>query len=145
MSRKLTDISSSEIDSALEYAHKPATTFSLAKIPLDKISIKPEMHFRAELKEIVVDAYSRGIERWGPKSALDVFDVDGELILVDGFHRAAAYKKAGIDEVVAKIRKGTMVEATKFSILANRDHGYRQSKEDRGKAMAAYAKLSTVA
>ena len=59
MNRKLTDISSAEIDAALEFAHKPATTFSLAKIPLSKISIKKEMHFRAELKENVVDAYAR--------------------------------------------------------------------------------------
>lgn len=144
MNRKLTDISSAEIDAALEFAHKPATTFSLAKIPLSKISIKKEMHFRAELKENVVDAYARGISNWGPKSALDVFDVDGELILVDGFHRAAAYKKAGIEDVVAKIRKGTLQSATQFSILANRDHGYRQSKDDRDTAMAAYAKMSNV-
>jgi hypothetical protein len=141
MSAKLTDISTAQIDEALEFAFKPATTFALAKIPLDKISVRKDMFYRAELKQNVVDAYARGISVWGVKSALDVFDVDGELILADGFHRAAAYAKAGVPDVVVKIRKGTLEDAQMFSILANRDHGYRQSKDDREVAMAAYARL----
>jgi hypothetical protein len=139
--KKISSISTLDIDEALEFASKPASTFFLAKIPLSKISIKDEMHHRAELKQNVVSAYARGISAWGPKSALDVFDVDGEMILVDGFHRAAAYAKAGVSDVVVKIRKGSAKDATLFSILANREHGYRQSKDDRDKAIAAYSKI----
>lgn len=55
--------------------------------------------------------------------------------LVDGYHRYYAYKKAGIDDVEAKIEKGSLRDAILFAVGANSNHGLRRTSEDKRKAV----------
>jgi hypothetical protein len=55
--------------------------------------------------------------------------------LVDGFHRVAAAKQAGITELPFTEKSGTYREALLFSLGVNSIHGLRRSNEDKRKAV----------
>jgi hypothetical protein len=55
--------------------------------------------------------------------------------LVDGFHRVAAAKQAGITELPFIEKSGTYREALLFSLGVNSIHGLRRSNEDKRKAV----------
>src|SRR5208282_4488739 len=62
---------------------------------------------------------------------------DGEtLYLAEGFHRAAACKKAGINEVQVEIYKGTRNDAVLHAAGSNVTHGLRRSREDKRRAVS---------
>jgi len=67
-------------------------------------------------------------EAWPP---VTVFH-DGESYwLADGFHRVAAAERAGIEAFQAKIERGELREAIKYSLSANRGHGIRRTNQDK--------------
>lgn len=57
------------------------------------------------------------------------------LWLVDGWHRTAAYERAGEAVIQAEIVDGTWRDAVLASIGANAEHGIRRSNEDKVKAV----------
>lgn len=63
---------------------------------------------------------------------------DGErYILSDGFHRRAAAIRAGLREIAANVRPGTLVDAIEDSAAANKEHGLRREKGDKRRAVEA--------
>ena len=61
---------------------------------------------------------------------------DGESYhLGDGFHRVAAAKRAGRDEIEAEIRQGTRRDAILHSVGANATHGLRRTNADKRRAV----------
>lgn len=63
--------------------------------------------------------------------AVEVFLVDGAMVLVDGDHRIKARMRQGADSVVALcVGEGTMQDALRHALRANRAHGIRLSPAD---------------
>lgn len=62
---------------------------------------------------------------------------DGRLILTNGFHRVAAAKKAGRDQISATITNGTLQQAIWVAVAANKTNGVRRNPEDIRKAIEA--------
>lgn len=56
---------------------------------------------------------------------------DDALWLVDGFHRVAAAKLAGISHIQAVIEVGSQLDAKKRSLSANARHGARRTNADK--------------
>ncbi len=61
--------------------------------------------------------------------------------LVAGFHRYAAYQKAGITECEVEIRDGTLTDAWLAGWASNLTHGLRYKSEDKRKAAVTALKL----
>lgn len=57
-------------------------------------------------------------------------------VLVAGFHRLPAYRKAGIEEAEVEVRKGTYAEAWLGGYLSNLNNGLRYTNDDKRKAVA---------
>lgn len=61
-----------------------------------------------------------------------VFDVEGEYILVDGWHRVAALQVSGNSEIEVEVRVGTQEDALDYSrFTANKKNGLRLSSKDK--------------
>ena len=80
-------------------------------------------------KQVVVDPEGAS---W---PAVLVFD-DGERKWVaDGFHRAAAAREAGIEQLQCEVRPGSLRDAVCYSLSANARHGLRRTREDKRRAV----------
>jgi uncharacterized ParB-like nuclease family protein len=81
----------------------------------------------AELAELVQEG-----ERLPP---LEVFH-DGQLyVLVDGFHRLAAYAKAGAREAECEVHEGSLRDALLRAAQVNERHGLRRDRETKRRAV----------
>lgn len=109
-------------------------TYTEQTIPLDRIVADPTVQIRKALRE---DAVTRYMDSFGFLPPVDVFDVDGILLLADGFHRfSAATRLAAKGELVpaelrAKVYLGTREEALEFAVLANAATGEKLTPEER--------------
>jgi hypothetical protein len=107
----------------------------IQKLELEKIMVKGEIQQRAGLNFDYIDELSDEIANGSVLPPLDVFDVAGELEVVDGFHRLEAYKRAGVDRVEVNIIKGTERDATLHAVGANAEHGLRRKNADKRRAV----------
>ena len=84
----------------------------------------------------LVDEYAEQMTGgYGTFPPVEVFHVDGKLVVVDGFHRVQAARKAALKEILANVRQGNADEALLFSVKANATHGLRRSNEDKRRAV----------
>jgi ParB-like chromosome segregation protein Spo0J len=94
--------------------------------------IQARVNFDAD----AVNDYAEALENGATFPPVVVFH-DGERHwLADGFHRVAAFKKAGREEIECDIRSGTQRDAILFAVGANSAHGLRRSNSDKRKAVS---------
>lgn len=74
------------------------------------------------LNDEVVLKYAELIKEGEEFPEIQVVDVEGRLVVVDGFHRIAAYEENDMDMISADIIPGTMKDAIWLSLGTNR-HG----------------------
>lgn len=106
---------------------------SIAAITVDhkfQSRVATSMDHVQEITRAVQDGWS------GESRPVDVFEVvPGKYILVDGFHRIAAFRKAGKTAVPATVHQGSMSDAVAFAAHANVEHtALKVTMEDRKKA-----------
>lgn len=112
--------------------------FELAEavvIARKELTVSPKYQMREQMDHSVIDDYAENLDKLPP---VRVFDVDGELVLVDGFHRYFAHERAEAEDVPAKVIKGTEEDAMKYAMVANFAHlqgGSKPSKDDQKKAI----------
>lgn len=116
-------------------------------VPLQEIVLRKGTQTRAEIQSDAVedyaDVYRRDSKLLPP---LTLFRLDGELVLVDGFHRHQAATVAGLKSVLCEIRTGTLDDALTFALSSNVEHGIRRTAADKRRAvercLEAWPKLS---
>jgi hypothetical protein len=91
---------------------------------------------RAGIDQAVVAEYASAIGEGADFPPLVVFSVGEELWLADGFHRLAAYRAAGVEEVDCLLKRGTQRDAVLWSVGANSTHGLRRSNQDKRNAVS---------
>ena len=64
-----------------------------------------------------------------------VFHDGTKYWLADGFHRVAAAKRAGVDEINTEVRQGTRRDAVLYSVGANATHGLPRKNADKRRAV----------
>jgi hypothetical protein len=78
-------------------------------------------------------AFFRGGETPPP---LEVFEVEGELVVVDGFHRLEAGRRAGVVTLPVKIvGKGSMADAQRHALGTNQKPGLPRTRADKRRAV----------
>jgi hypothetical protein len=91
---------------------------------------------RAGIDQAVVAEYAVAIGEGADFPPLVVFSDGEELWLADGFHRLAAYRAAGVEEVDCLLKHGTQRDAVLWSVGANSTHGLRRSNQDKRNAVS---------
>jgi hypothetical protein len=107
-------------------------------LPVSAIKVDPACQARASMNDDTVAEYVEIMREKGddPFPAIVVLHDGTDYWLSDGFHRYAAAKKAELDCLKSRIRKGTRREAILNSVGANASHGLRRTNADKRRAVS---------
>lgn len=107
----------------------------MTMLKLETIRTDGGTQSRAALNPAVVEDYAQIVRDGTDFPPVVVFHDGKKYWLADGFHRLAAYEKAGAVEIEADIRQGTKRDAILFSVGANSDHGLPRTNDDKRRAV----------
>jgi hypothetical protein len=90
-------------------------------LAISEIRRLPELQPRASLNTERIEQYAEAYRRGDAMPYLVVFQVDGEFLLTQGFHRIAGAEAAGMPSVLCEVCPGTKAAATWDAATSNRD------------------------
>jgi len=102
-------------------------------VSLDKIYIDPALFVRSHPREDVIDEYAQSASECACFKPIDLFrnGPPGFHILADGYHRVRAFQRARKKVIRAIIHEGGQLEALRFALAANTQHGIRRTNADK--------------
>ena len=103
----------------------------IARIRLDE-----RTQTRAEMRQDVIEDYAEVLTDGRELPPVVLFTEDGEeFVIGDGFHRVAAYVRAGRFEIPANVITGDVRAALLHAAGANHQHGLRRTADDKRRAV----------
>lgn len=106
------------------------------KVNINELNM--DLQTRAETNGDVVAEYAAQMREGTVYDPVTVFRESPEATpvwLVDGFHRVAAYREVGVDEIEAHVVYGNRSAALTHALKANAKHGLRRSNADKRHAL----------
>lgn len=88
---------------------------------------------RASIDEETVAEYAEAMSEGAVFPPIELYDVGGKIVIVDGWHRYMAAVKCGFVDIQATTRKGTPDEALSSALGCNHKHGLKLSSADKRK------------
>ncbi len=110
----------------------------IRELPIDELILDPNLYLRDRLDDYTVERYA---DAWGRMPPVTVFDVEGQWLLADGFHRHAAAVMLGRRTIPAEVREGTMSDALDFVASVNLFHGLPLTRAERRRAVEVKLRL----
>lgn len=105
--------------------------------PIAEIVADDRLQTREALDLDALAEYAEAYAAKAPMPPVSVYEVDGALLLVDGYHRHAAAVAAGLGWIEAVVvGRGSWEEAEVAALGANRSHGVRRSIETKRRVLA---------
>jgi hypothetical protein len=92
------------------------------------------------IDQAVVDEYADAIDAGAFFPPLKAVHDGKTYWLYSGFHRHAAYRKAGVTDVEVEVVDGTQKDAQWLSLAENQSHGLRRTNADKKRAVTAALK-----
>ncbi len=111
---------------------------NILEVPLDDLVLDPNLNLRDRLDDFTVERYADSWERLPP---ITVYEVEGRLLIADGFHRHAAAIMLGKRTIPAEVVVGTFTEALDFVAGVNLFHGLPLTRAERRRAVEVKLKL----
>jgi ParB-like chromosome segregation protein Spo0J len=111
---------------------------NIREVPLDDLVLDQSLNLRDRLDDFTVERYADSWDRLPP---ITVYEVGGQLLVADGFHRHAAAVMLGKRSIPAEIVVGTMTEALDFVASVNLFHGLPLTRAERRRAVEVKLKL----
>jgi hypothetical protein len=96
--------------------------------------LDPRLQCRETVPEGIIREYEEGWKDKVDFPPVQVFEVDGELFVVDGFCRVMAASNIGKSKIPATVTRGTFSDAVRAACGANYAHGLRRTNADKRKA-----------
>ena len=107
----------------------------IARLRLPLIRTDAGTQSRSAINETTVAEYAERMIAGDRFPPVVIFLNNGDYLLADGFHRLLARKLAKFERIDAEVRQGTRLDALKFSLSANHQHGLRRTNEDKRHAV----------
>lgn len=108
------------------------------RLPLAEITIDDGTQARVELNVLAVKDYADAMLRGVEFPPVIVFS-DGQWCwMADGFHRAEACRKAGLPDILAEVHPGSRLDAIRYAVSANEEHGVKRSHADKRHAIRLF-------
>jgi hypothetical protein len=123
----------------LNNAFATANTISLR---LGEVVIDHTYQMREQMNHDVIDNYVDALDALPP---INIIEVRGRKILVDGFHRYFAFERAEREELPALLIEGTEQDAMVYAMAANFEHLKSGSKPNGSDQKRAILKLLPMA
>lgn len=118
----------------------------MKKLKINEIAIDQGTQTRVTLNEETIADYAAAMTEGAKFPAIVVFASGTDYLLADGFHRFMAAQRCGWREIDADIRKGSRLDAIKYSLGANNSHGLRRTNADKRRcveiALREFGKIS---
>lgn len=95
----------------------------IVSVGLESVVRDPAMQVRNRMEDRLVRDYAKAMENGAAFPPIQLAEVNGALLLVDGWHRHAAAHSIGREVMDAVVTKMTRKEAQKASATANTRHG----------------------
>jgi hypothetical protein len=111
---------------------------NIRDLPLDDLVLDPNLNLRDRLDDFTVERYA---DSWVRLPPITVFEIDGRLVLADGFHRHAAAVMLGKRTISAEVRDGTFMDALDYVASVNLFHGLPLTRTERRRAVEVKLKL----
>lgn len=111
---------------------------NIRDLPLDDLVLDPSLNLRDRLDDFTVERYADSWERMPP---ITVYDVNGRLLIADGFHRHAAAVLLGRRTIRAEVIAGNMTDALDFVSSVNLFHGLPLTRSERRRAVEVKLKI----
>ena len=106
---------------------------------LSKIVVSPDLQVRARTDPATVRRYAQAMAAAATFPPLELAELDGALLLVDGFHRLEAMRSRGERQTTANVRQaGSLEEARWWAAQANLAHGLPLKAAERREVFRAY-------
>jgi len=111
-----------------------------SNVDIERIVIDAGTQMRSRICETTVSEYGQCLAELPP---LDVLRVGvARYVLVDGFHRYYAFKRAGYESIPIRVLGTGDIEAAQLlAARANQRHGLRRTNQDKRNAVAAAIRL----
>ncbi|MCK1745915.1 ParB-like nuclease domain-containing protein [Bradyrhizobium sp. 139] len=100
------------------------------RISIDRLVLDPTFQVRSKLNEQAIGQYREAYRLERELDPVRVAEVDGMLMLIDGWHRITALKRLGRPYVDAEIEPMTRDDARWAASIANAKHGVPLSRQD---------------
>ena len=105
-------------------------------VNLDRIVLDAGTQMREQVNEAVIADYVEALDVLPPITVMRVGK--SRLVLVDGFHRFYAHKRAGRDSIEIEIVEGSTIAEAQFAAArSNARHGLRRTNADKRLAVVA--------
>jgi len=112
-----------------------------SSIRVDSIVMDKRLMFREKIDEELVESYYERYRNSFYMPPIKVCEVkNAGRLLVDGFHRLTAAKKAGLEYIEAMVEYGSYDDAEWAAANANLTHGKALNRKERRKVAALYLK-----
>ena len=105
------------------------------KVDIGAITIDERLQSREAMNDEAVAEYAEALAAGKKFDPVMCFEEGETLWLVEGFHRVAAHKVAGIKSIDVESRPGTFREAWVYSLGTNDKHGVRRTNADKRKVV----------
>lgn len=110
----------------------------IREIDIDELVLDPNLNLRDKLDDFTVERYA---DVWDRMPPITVYEVDGELLVADGFHRHAAAVHLQKQTIKVDVIKGTLQDALDFVAGANLHHGLPLTRPERRRAVEVKLRL----
>lgn len=104
-------------------------------LPLQVLTLDPALQARTGVSEEKVAEYAEAMTAGEEFPAIEVIHAGKLLLVVDGWHRVLAGRRAGLAGLAAKVRTGTPDEALDAAVGANARHGLARTPADKRRAV----------
>jgi len=110
------------------------------RVKIAELKVNHGVMIRKSLDEDRIQEFTEIFDQLPP---IKVFNVEGELLISDGFHRLAAAERLGLAEIEAEVRKGSRQDAIMEAISVNAKHGKPLSSEEKAEAVKRLNRFSS--
>lgn len=104
-------------------------------VPVEELVFDPELQMRARINDDTIEDYAQRMRDGVRFPPIRVVRDDGRLLVVDGWHRGLAARRAELATIEGIVRPGTRRDAILAAIAANGDHGLQRTNDDKRRAV----------
>lgn len=106
-------------------------SFTKRLLIISDLVLDQNLQQRSKLNNAVINEYAEAYKAGESLPPIEVYHVEHEYYVVDGFHRVKAAKNAGFESIQCRVYQGSYRQAYIRSLSVNSKHGFKRSNHDK--------------
>jgi len=106
------------------------------EMKLEDLRMEHDAQARTAIKSASVEEYAEAMQDGASFPPIEVMMVDGQAIIIDGWHRVMAASQLGLKSIDCVVVEGSTIADAQWSAAAvNQSHGLRRTNADKARAV----------